>query len=190
MMTHSVGVFGGSFNPPHIGHVLACALLRSGHELDGVLVVPVFQHPFEKELAPFADRLRMCELAMAWMPGVEVSDVERRLGGESFTLHTVEALLAEEPARALRLVIGADVLADLPKWHRYDRIAELAPPIVLGRAGVVHPDAPAPLLPAVSSTEVRALVRAGKEGELAALVPAAVRRYIAERGLYRAEPGG
>jgi nicotinate-nucleotide adenylyltransferase len=181
-----LGIFGGSFDPPHVGHVLGCAYLRAVHDLDGVLVVPVYRHPFAKELAPFEDRMRMCELAMGWIAGVEVSDIERRLGGESLTLRTVEALRAERGDAELRLVIGADVLGDLSKWHRFDRIAELAPPIVLGRAGFAHPDAPLAVLPEVSSTEVRALVRAGREAEIAPLVPAAVRRHLAARALYRA----
>src|SRR4030095_5202473 len=131
-MSETVGVFGGSFNPAHVGHVLALSYVMSVYALDGVLVVPVYRHVFGKDLAPFDDRLEMARLAVSWMPSVEVSDIERRLGGGSRTLYTVETLLRERPERELRLIIGADVLADLPKWHRFDRIAELAPPIVIG----------------------------------------------------------
>ena len=77
-----VGVFGGSFNPPHVGHVLAAAYLLSMAAVDRVLVIPVFRHPFAKTLASFEDRLAMCQLAMTWLPQVEVSDIERQLGGE------------------------------------------------------------------------------------------------------------
>jgi nicotinate-nucleotide adenylyltransferase len=77
----------------------------------------------------------MCRLAVEWLPRVEVSPVERELGGESWTLRTLEHFAAAHPGWAMRLLVGADVLPDLPKWHRFDRIAELARPIVLGRAG-------------------------------------------------------
>jgi nicotinate-nucleotide adenylyltransferase len=154
------------------------------YAVDEVVVVPVFQHVFGKDLAPFDDRIGMAELAMAWIDGVTVSPVERELGGESRTLNTIEELLRRRPERSLRLVIGADVLADLPKWHRFDRICELAPPIVLGRAGVEHPDAPLPVLPRVSSTEIRALVRAGELERVRPLLPRAVLDHITERKLY------
>ena len=75
----------------------------------------------------------MCRLAVGWLPARDVSTVEEELGGESRTLRTLEHLGAPHPELALRLLVGADVLGDLPKWHRWDRIAELAPPLVLGR---------------------------------------------------------
>jgi nicotinate-nucleotide adenylyltransferase len=184
-VTHTIAIFGGSFNPPHVGHVLACVYVLSTQPVDEVLVVPVYQHVFGKELAAFDDRLEMCRLAMGSVPGVRISDIERELGGESRTLNTVEALRASEPGSAFRLVIGADVLPDLPKWHRFDRIAELAPPLVLGRAGCIAPGAPPAVLPEVSSTDVRRLCAAGRLDEIAALVPRDVRRFIEARGLYR-----
>lgn len=178
-------IFGGSFNPPHVGHVLAVSYILSVHPVDAVLVVPVFRHVFGKDLAGFDDRVQMCRLAMEWLPGVSVSEIERELGGESRTLHTIEALIEQDPSRELRLVIGADVLADLPKWYRWDRVAELAPPIVIGRAGYEHPDAPETLLPMVSSTKIRALVAAGSTEKASALLPRRVRAHIAEHALYR-----
>jgi nicotinate-nucleotide adenylyltransferase len=185
-MGQTVGIFGGSFDPPHVGHLLAVAYALSVHPLDAVLVVPVFQHAFGKDMAPFDARMEMARLAMGWLPGVSVSDLEQRIGGESRTLYTLEALLREDPSRRLRLLIGSDVLGDLPKWHRFDRVAELAPPIVLGRAGHQHRDAPAAVLPEVSSTSIRALADEGRLDEAEALVPRAVRAYIDSHGLYGA----
>ncbi|MGH7437367.1 MAG: nicotinate-nicotinamide nucleotide adenylyltransferase, partial [Polyangiaceae bacterium] len=141
----TVGFFGGSFNPPHVAHVLACTLLLSVEGVDRVLVVPTYQHPFAKALAPFDDRVRMCELAMGWIPGVEVSRVEEALGGESRTLRTIEHLVSAHPGWNLRLVIGADVLAEAPRWYAFDGIAKMAPPIVLGRTGAAA--GPGALLP-------------------------------------------
>jgi len=197
-----VAVFGGSFNPPHVAHVLACALVRSVEEVDQVLVVPAYQHPFAKALAPFEDRAAMCELAMAWLPFVEVSRIEAELGGESRTLRTLESLTQAHPDWRLRLVIGADILGEAPRWYGFDAIARLAPPIVLGRAGVERADergddvrqrspAPAlpptqPLLPAVSGTQVRAAVARGAWDEVEKLVPREVLAYVRQRGLYAA----
>jgi nicotinate-nucleotide adenylyltransferase len=183
-VTSRVAIFGGSFNPPHIGHALACALLLSVEDVDQVVVVPTFRHPFAKALAPFADRLAMCELAMGWIPGVEVSAVESELGGESRTLHTLEHLARSRPDWQLRLVIGADILAEAHRWYGFDTISVLAPPIVLGRAGVTAPGAGPPLLPDISSTQVRALVAAQAWTELRALVPRRVLDYVRERDLY------
>ena len=186
----TVALFGGSFNPPHVSHLLAATWALSAVPVDRVLVVPVFKHPFAKELAPFDDRLEMCRLALGWVPGVEVSDVERRLGGESLTLRTVEHLAEAQPTWRLRLLIGADVLADLPKWHRFDRIRELAPPIVLGRAGVDDARAPAAFLPQVSSTEVRAALGNGDVEAVRGRVPAAVIDYAVRCGLYQQRRAG
>src|SRR5262245_61805259 len=101
-----VAVFGGSFNPPNVAHVLAVVYALQVEPIDLVLIVPVFQHPFAKELAPFEDRLAMCEVAMGWIPGAKVSSVERDLGGESLTLRMVTHLAEEHPDWALRLLVG------------------------------------------------------------------------------------
>jgi nicotinate-nucleotide adenylyltransferase len=181
----TVGVFGGSFNPPHVAHVLAAAYVLAIGAVEEVLIVPVYQHPFSKELAPFDDRLAMCGLAFSVLHRVHVSDVERDLGGESLTLRTLEHLRELHPDWSLRLLVGSDVLPDLPKWHRWDLISEIAPPIVLDRAGATErPDRV--LLPDVSSSEIRALFARGDRTALARLLPAAVLAYAASRGLYGA----
>ena len=105
-----VGFYGGSFDPPHIGHVLAVTYVLSVAGFDRVLVVPVYGHAFEKHLTPFAHRLRMCKLAMGWIPGVEISDVEASLDVPNLTLRTLQKIRAEYPDYRLGLVIGSDVL--------------------------------------------------------------------------------
>lgn len=182
---HRVAVYGGSFNPPHVAHVLAAVYVLSTAPIDEVLVVPVYKHPFSKELAPYDDRLEMCRLAFSWIPGITVSTVERELDGESLTLRTLEHLRTTNPGWSMRLLIGADVIADLPKWHRFDRIAEIAPPIIVGRAGVVAEGAPMPILPRVSSTEVRDAIARGDMEQVSKLVPKDVLAHAASRGLYR-----
>jgi nicotinate-nucleotide adenylyltransferase len=180
----SVAIFGGSFNPPHTAHMLAAALVLATQEVDQILVVPTFKHPFAKALAPFDDRVTMCALAMGWLPGVEVSRVEEELGGESLTLHTLEHLQRNHSDWAMRLVIGSDLVAESSKWFRFDLVRALAPPIVLCRAGFESSPKSSVVLPAISSTEVRASVEARAWTELEALVPRAVLSHIRERGLY------
>lgn len=179
-----VGVFGGSFNPPHLSHVLALVVVLSRFDVERLLVVPSYQHPFAKALAPYDDRVKMCELAMGWIPRVEVSRVEEELGGESRTVRTLERLRDEFPDKQLRFIMGADIMVESSKWYRFDRIVELAPPIVLGRAGIAYPNAPQPVLPSISSTEVRARLGADEIGLLEELVPKAVIEYARSRRLY------
>jgi nicotinate-nucleotide adenylyltransferase len=184
-----VAFYGGSFNPPHVAHVLATVYALSVG-FDRVLVVPVFEHAFDKPLTPFNQRVRLCELATAWLPGVEVSRIEESLPVPSLTLRSVRAIAAEHPAWQLRLLVGADAVVDSVKWHRFDEIARVAPPFVLGRVGVVQPGAPPPVLPGISSTRVRALlarrdVDAGALAELELSVPESVLEFIEAHGLYR-----
>jgi nicotinate-nucleotide adenylyltransferase len=179
-----VGIFGGSFNPPHLAHVLAAAVVLATNDVERLLVVPTFQHPFAKSLAPYEDRVTMCTLAMGWLPTVEVSRVEQELGGESRTLRTVQHLHKTHPSWNLRLVMGADLLLESPKWFGFDAIAKIAPPLVLGRVGVDAKGAPPPVLPDISSTDVRAKIQAQDWDALAHLVPHAVVAHVRARGLY------
>ena len=191
-MRKSVAIYGGSFDPPHISHVLAATYALKVGGFDRVLVVPVFDHAFHKQLTPFQHRTRMCELAFAGIEGVEVSPIEQDLETPSLTLRTLERLSALHPDWSMRLLVGSDVLGDTAKWHAFERIAELAPPYVVARPGYQHPDSHAALLPDVSSTRIREALANPSDAEREALlqvsVPEAVRTYIAEHGLYRA-PG-
>jgi len=181
----NVFIFGGSFDPPHVAHVLAVAYLLSTREPDRVIVVPCLRHPFGKEVSPFHHRLAMCERAMGWLPRTEISRVEEDLGGESKTVRTLEHLRERNPDWRMRLVVGSDILSEGNRWHEFDRVVELAPLLVLGRAGFANEGAPEPLLPKVSSTAIRDALRAGRAGELASLVPREVLAYIDANGLYR-----
>jgi nicotinate-nucleotide adenylyltransferase len=156
---------------------------------DLVLVVPVFQHAFEKKLSPFALRLSMCRAAFDPVERVEVSEIESKLPAPNYTLNTILALRQERPEASFRLVVGADVLADTEHWHRFEEVCDLAPPFVLGRAGFDDPRAPPVVLPEVSSTQVRTWFQAsapqGSELRKEALIPQAVREVIEREQLYR-----
>jgi nicotinate-nucleotide adenylyltransferase len=181
----NVFLFGGSFNPPHVAHVLAVSYLLSTEEVDRILVIPCFLHPFAKELAPFEDRMAMCERAMGWLPKTTISRVEEELGGESRTLRTVEHLHSLHPDWRMRLVVGSDILLEGRRWHGFDRVVALAPLLVLGRVGAVAPGSPPPVLPEVSSSAVREALRAGHRDAIAALVPREVLDYVEAHRIYR-----
>jgi nicotinate-nucleotide adenylyltransferase len=186
----NVALFGGSFDPPHVGHVLAVSYALSTGPFERLLVVPVLAHAFGKHLAPYEHRVAMTALAMSDFPRAEVSTAEETLGAPSRTLRTVQYLKQTHPEWDLRLVLGADVHLERHEWLGYDELEKLAPPFVLGRAGVENAEAPEPMLPAVSSTAVRELLSttAGdrrQNPELARLVPRRVLDYVEEHGLYR-----
>ena len=178
-----LAVFGGSFNPPHVAHVLIATTVLATEPIDVLLVIPTFRHPFGKPLAPFEARLEMCRRAMADLSRVEISSLERDLGGDSYTVRTLEALAAREPDATLSLCIGVDILAERHLWHRADEVDRLARRIVIGRQGYDNPPEASPPLPAVSSTEIRERLATGQD--VSRLVPRAVATYIAEQGLYR-----
>jgi nicotinate-nucleotide adenylyltransferase len=183
-MRKTIAVFGGSFNPPHVAHQMVCLYVLETQPVDEVILVPTFRHPFEKQLAPFPDRVEMCRrLALPFGGRATVSTIEEDLGGEaSLTLVTLQALAERLTGCRLRLVIGADILREREKWYRWPEIEELAPPIVVGRPGHPAPDG-APELADVSSTDVRQRLAAGQP--VAHLVPRGVLAYIVEKGLYR-----
>ncbi|HEY0468761.1 MAG TPA: nicotinate-nicotinamide nucleotide adenylyltransferase [Polyangiaceae bacterium] len=189
-MRKSVAIYGGSFDPPHVSHVLAAVYALKMGGFERVLVVPVFEHAFHKRLTPFEHRVRLCELAFAGIEGVEVSAIERDLATPSLTLRTLEHLATLHPDWAMRLLVGSDVLGETAKWHAFERVSQLAPPYVVARPGYEHPDTRAALLPDVSSTRVREALANPSVPEHAALLAVSVPRdvlgYIAEHGLYRA----
>jgi nicotinate-nucleotide adenylyltransferase len=179
-----IAVFGGSFNPVHVAHQLVALYVRETQPVDEVWLVPTYQHPFGKPLASYEDRVAMCELAAADIVGARVCRAEETLAKRpgfvaSRTLDLAEYLA--EQGDELRLVIGSDILAETHKWHRWDDLAKLAPPIVIGRSG--HPHAGVLDMPSCSSTEIRALLASG-DARVSGLLPAQVLRYIAAHKLY------
>lgn len=184
-----IAVYGGSFDPPHRAHLLAVDHVLATGQVDRVLVVPVYRHAFSKQMAPFDDRVRMCELTFDRHPNVEICAIEAELPPPSFTVQTLEALGARFPGATLRFVVGADALRDSHKWHRFERVVELAPLIVLGRVGVPHPGAPEPVLPGASSSEIRERLAAWRgdaagRAELLEVLSPAVLEFIERRRLY------
>jgi nicotinate-nucleotide adenylyltransferase len=193
-MGERVGVFGGTFDPPHVGHLVVAVNVRWELELDRVLLV-VANDPWQKstgrDISSPEDRLAMCRAAVGDVDGLEVSDVEVRRGGISYTADTLADLQGDEPSSELFLILGSDAAAALPTWERVDEVRELATVVVVTRPGAEEGIPPpgwdwrrveTPRLE-VSSTDLRARVATGRP--LDYLLTPPVIDCIRERGLYR-----
>lgn len=185
-----LGVFGGTFDPIHVGHLAIARAALEAVPLDRVLFVPARRSPL-KERGPFAseaDRLAMLETAIADEPRFSLSHAELLREGPSYTVETIERLAGEDE---LFLILGSDALADFARWKDPERITRLATLLVADRPGAPLPaaDAPVRMFDAprldISSRELRA--RAARGRSLRYLVPEAAWRHIEARGLYRAE---
>lgn len=177
-----VAIYGGSFNPPHVGHQLAVAYILATQPVDEVWVMPTPQHAFGKELAPFDHRVAMVELALRHFGGrARVSTLEASLPRPSYTVDTLRALRAAQPGIKISLVVGADILGETRQWKAWPEIQRSVERlVVLGRAG--YPSSASVNLPEVSSTEVRRRLAAG-EG-VQELLDREVLDYAVRHGLY------
>ena len=205
-----IGILGGTFNPPHVGHIALARYARAELGLEQVLLMPASLAPNKPALGddPGPEhRLRMCRLAVADEPGLEASALELERGGTSYTVDTVQAIHDAHPDAELTLILGADTARTLPGWREPARLlgmvkrlavaerdeldlrqtsAELAPL----RATLVSGSSSQPSLTAlgmppvaVSSSVVRRRIAAGES--IVGLVEERVAGYIAEQGLYR-----
>jgi nicotinate-nucleotide adenylyltransferase len=188
-----IGVFGGTFDPPHVGHLVAAVNVRHALGLDRLLLT-VANVPWQKvgsrPLSLAADRLAMVEAAVAGVDGLEASSLELDRGGDSYTVDTVEHLRSRDPEGTVFVIVGEDAAAGMPTWERIDDLRRQASLVVVGRPGatVELPEGWAfqrvevPLLE-VSSTDLRARVCDGRP--LDYLVPPATVACMRQRRLYR-----
>ena len=175
-----IALFGGSFDPPHVGHLLAAAYVLATEPIDELWLVPVQTHPFAKPLVGDYDhRVALCERLAAQLPRTRVSRVEQE-SGQGRTVDLLEWLHQRQPQMRWALVLGSDLDAEKPQWKRFDRIQQLARIITVRRGGY---GAGGMAIPEVSSTDVRALLKAG--GDASHLVPRAVLQAIRDAGTYR-----
>ena len=192
-MPKRIGLFGGTFDPPHVGHLVTAVNVRYALGLDSVVLM-VANSPWQKDgtrpISPAADRLAMVEAAVADVEGLIAGDAEIRRGGPSFTADTLQGMARCYPDAELYTIVGDDAAAGLTTWQRYDEVVALSHLVVVDRPGE-QVDLPAgfdwlrvevPRLE-VSSTDLRARVLDGRP--LDYLVTDSVLGIIAARHLYR-----
>lgn len=194
-----VGILGGTFNPPHVAHLVCAQEARAQLELDHVVLMPVHTPPHKEAVGdPGAEvRFEMCRAAAAGDPGLRVSRLELDRGGPSFTVETLRALRSATPQDELTFIVGGDQAQGLPTWREPGALLELAVLAVAAREGIGREDVRtrlAGLVPPgrvvffdmpridVSSSDVRR--RVASDRPIRHLVPDAVGALIFERGLY------
>ena len=192
-----LGVFGGTFDPVHNGHLVAAVSARHALGLDTVLMVPA-REPWQKKdraLAPAEDRFAMLEAAVEGVDGLEVSRLELDRSGPTYTADSLEELSRRQPRPELFLIVGADAARDLATWDRPEAIRTLAVLVIVSRGAATDTGGPGAgwrtehvRIPAleISSTDLRRRAAAGEP--LEGLMPLGAVRCLRERGLY-ADPG-
>jgi nicotinate-nucleotide adenylyltransferase len=187
-----IGLFGGSFDPVHLGHLLAAQAAREEAGLSRVFFIPAAQSPFKPAArpAPAAERLRLLRLALAADTCAEIDDQEIRRGGISYSIDTVRAYAGRFPGAELFYLIGGDQTAQLHLWREAGELARLAQFLIIPRPGEAVAELAAPFCGKalrgfpldVSSSEIRRRIQAGLP--FAQLVPAAVAEAISNNRLY------
>ena len=190
------GIFGGAFNPVHKGHVRLAEEAVKQLKLKRLLIIPTYDSPHkETKLLPFEDRAEMCRRAFGHIEGAEISDIEVKLGGKSFTINTIRELRSLYPEDQFFLLIGGDMLFSFETWYKYESILKEAKVCAVARDNDSLVDmmeyanelGRIKVLPTkaveVSSTEIRE--KAARGEDISELVPEGAAEYIAQHGLYR-----
>ncbi|MCL6092012.1 MAG: nicotinate-nucleotide adenylyltransferase [Actinobacteria bacterium] len=194
-MGERIGIFGGTFDPVHVGHLVAAVNARHDLGLDRVVMMVAnvpWQKTAQRTVSPAEDRLAMVEAAVEGLPGVEASRLELDRGGPSYTADTVSQMAALHPGAELFVIVGWDVGAELETWERIEEVRDVATLVVVNRPGTPPPDGlrrqgwrleevTVPNLE-ISSTDLRARAAMGRPLEY--LVPGPVVVVMKERGLY------
>ena len=190
----NIGIFGGTFNPPHLGHLIVVESVQDQLHFDKILFVPTALPPHKTDITIVSgyQRLEMTQLAIQGNSYFEISDVEIRLGGTSYSVITLNALARQYPKSNFSLIIGADNFLEIEKWKSIDEILNNADIVVMHRPGYSIPELRSKLyrdarfikVPAIdiSSTDIRRRVKMGKS--IKYMVPEPVEKYIYNYHLY------
>ena len=191
----NIGIFGGTFNPPHIGHLIVIENVRDQLRFDKMLFIPSANPPHKNDplLAPASTRLEMTRLAARDQREFEVSGIEVERGGTSYSIDTINALSDVYPGANMSLIIGVDNLMEFGSWKSPQDILAKADLVVMSRAGFSMNDVKnefyrtakfvnVPQI-GISGTDIRRRVKLGRS--IRYLVPAAVEEYIHRYGLYK-----
>ncbi len=196
-----IGIFGGAFNPVHNGHINLAKEATAQLKLRRLLIIPTYESPHKQtRLAPFESRVEMCRAAFSGISDkceVEVSDIERKMGGVSYTINTVRELEKMYPDARLYLLIGGDMLYSFREWYKYESLLKETKVTAIARGGDSFTDMRefaneigrvsvlVTDIVNVSSTEVRGKISRGED--ISELVPESVSKFIVENNLYRGD---
>jgi nicotinate-nucleotide adenylyltransferase len=194
-----LGLYGGTFDPIHLAHLILAEQCREACRLDRVWLIPAGSPPHKPGgRTAVSHRLEMVKVAIAGHPAFEASDIEARRPGPHYSVETLEAIRRDRPDDELFFLIGADSLADLPTWREPDRIARLATIVVVNRPGIAEADPSrlpnlgagsrpmqwVPIPPVgIASSDLRRRLAEGRS--IRYMVPRGVEAYIGAHGLYR-----
>lgn len=203
-MIEKTGIFGGAFDPVHNGHVHLAKEAISQLKLRRLLIIPTYESPHKNtKLLPFEQRAEMCRLAFSeigegYTHGsckIEISDIEQKMGGISYTINTLRELKKLYPNERFYLIIGGDMLFSFTKWYKYESILKESTVCAAARGGDNFADmlefanevGRIKVMPTevvdISSTEIRERLK--KNESVSGLVPESVEKYIAENGLFK-----
>jgi nicotinate-nucleotide adenylyltransferase len=201
-----IGIFGGTFDPVHLGHLILAEQCREQGRLDQVWFIPAAAppHKLDRTVAPFERRVEMLRFALAGNPAFQINELEKDRAGPSYTVDTLTELRRQQPDHDYFLLIGTDTMADLPTWREPGRIVQMAGLLIWQRPG--HPPqttdqlrcalrlpdqveirlqvVDGPLID-ISSSDLRRRAALGRT--IRYLVPRGVEQYIVEKRLYRDE---
>ena len=194
-MSAVLGIFGGTFDPVHCGHLELAREVRAALRLAAVCFVPAGDPPHRAApVAPAIHRLAMVELAIADHPGLEVDTTEIQRRGRSYTVGTLEEFRREAPMRTLALIVGGDAFLGFPSWHRWREIFDLAHVIVVARPGVSFEPAMPPALVAEWTTRLRSDASVLATERAGAIIVQPITAHAISASAIRAElargPGG
>lgn len=173
-----VGILGGSFDPPHRGHVAICEKILKEKQAGEVWMIPCYKHPFDKPLVPFEHRLKMCRLVFSRKKRVRVLDIEGRMKGTSYTLRTLKVLMRRHPSVCFLLILGQDAAREVKKWRGFDELKTKVDWIIVPRG----PRSP---IPDIRATKIRQSIADGED--VGDWLADEVIKYIAKNGLYRVD---
>jgi nicotinate-nucleotide adenylyltransferase len=184
----NTGIFGGTFDPPHISHTFACLYALETCDLDKIIVIPCFKHPLGKISTPFHHRAEMIRLAMECLgERVEISEIEAERDIPSYTIDTLKILIKHYPEDSFSIIIGSDILNETALWKSYNEIRKLADITVIPRSMPDNPEKseknPEFMIPALSSTDVRNKIKKGED--VSHLIAKKVNRYIRKHQIYQ-----
>lgn len=183
-----IGILGGTFDPPHIGHLLIAEIVRDTLDLDKVLFIPTNEPPHkEKALSPSKDRVNMLHVALQDNDHFVIETIELERTGKSYSIDTIRALTKRHPDARFYFIIGADMVEYLPKWFAIDKLIQLVTFVGVKRVGY-HLESKYPIktvdvpLIDISSSAIRK--RIGEQKTVKYFLPDSVLAYIKERNLY------